>query len=165
MWTIIKIDRKKTNLLKEDFSKKLGKEFILYNPKILLQKYKNNKLCNKEFNLLGDYFLCFHKDFMRLETLNKLKFCRGLKYFLNGFHPAQKEIENFVINCKKNENKNGYLTQNFYQLKLNGCYKFTSGPFVEKIFKIINFQKNKIDIYIGNVKTSIKKKGLLFKPI
>ena len=52
-----------------------------------------------------------------------------------------------------------------YPLDLNKDYQFTSGPFVEKIFKIINLQKNKIDIYIGNLKTTIKNKEFLFKTI
>ena len=81
MWTIVKFDKKKLGFLKEDFTKKLGKDFIIYNPKLFIQKYKNNKLINKEFNLLGDYLLCFHKDFKNPATINKLKFCRGLKYY------------------------------------------------------------------------------------
>ena len=44
MWTIIKFDKKKLDFLKEDFTKKLGKDFIIYNPKLFIQKYKNNKL-------------------------------------------------------------------------------------------------------------------------
>ena len=43
MWTIIKFDKKKLDFLKEDFTKKLGKDFIIYNPKLSIQKYKNNK--------------------------------------------------------------------------------------------------------------------------
>ncbi len=165
MWTIIKINKKKFCFLKKDFQKKLGADCIFYSPKILLQKYKNNKLMKKEFNLLGDYLFCFHKDFNKIEAVNNLKFCRGLKEFLTGFKQSQKEIVNFINKCKKNENDQGYLSQNFYKLKINSYYKFTTGPFVEKIFKIINLQKNKIDIYIGNIKTSIKKKDYLFRPV
>ena len=43
MWTIIKFDKKKLDFLKKDFTKKLGKDFIIYNPKLYIQKYKNNK--------------------------------------------------------------------------------------------------------------------------
>ena len=165
MWTIIKIDEKKLPFLKEDFKKKLGNDCIFYSPKLLLQKYKNNKLLNKEFNLLGEYFLCYHRDFIKSETLNKLRFSRGLKYFLFGFQHSQNEIKNFVNKCMKSEDKNGYLCQNFYKLKINTSYKFTTGPFVDKIFKIIDLQKNKIEIYLGNIKTSIQKQDFLFKPI
>ena len=44
-------------------------------------------------------------------------------------------------------------------------YKFSSGPFTDKIFKIIELQKNKIDILMGNIKTKIKKKEFLFTPL
>ncbi len=164
MWTILKFDKKRINFLKKDFTKKLGKDFVIYSPKLSIQKYKNNKLVNREFNLLGDYLLCFHKDFQYSETINKLKFSRGLKYFLTGFLQSQKEIETFVSRCKNSESKDGYLSHNFYQLHINSKYKFVSGPFVEKIFKIINFQKNKIDILMGNLKTTIKKEEFLFSP-
>tara|TARA_B100000029_G_scaffold454689_1_gene481372 strand:+ start:290 stop:823 length:534 start_codon:yes stop_codon:yes gene_type:complete len=164
MWAVLKFDKKRIGFLKKDFTKKLGKNFVIYTPKLFVQKYKNNKLINKEFNLLGDYLLCFHEDFKNSETINKLKFSRGLKYFLNGFIQSQKEIEIFVDKCKNSENKNGYLSQNFYQLHIDSKYKFVSGPFVEKIFKIVNLQKNKIDILMGNLKTTIKKEEFLFSP-
>ena len=96
MWTIIKFDKKKLNILKEDFSQKLNGNFEIYSPKLLIQKYKKNKLVNKELNLLGDYILCFHKDFKNYKTINNLKYCRGLKYFLEGFKTSQIDIENFV---------------------------------------------------------------------
>ena len=164
MWTIIKFDKKQLPILKKDFTKKLGKDFIIYTPKLFFQKYKKNKLINKEFNLLGDYLLCFHKDFKKTETINKLKFSRGLKYFLDGFIQSQKEIQIFVNKCRSSENEGGYLSQSFYQLQINSNYKFASGPFVEKIFKIINLQKNRIDILMGNIKTTIKKQEFLFNP-
>jgi len=165
MWTIIKFDKKKLSSLKKDFTKKLGKDFVIYSPKLFIQKYKNNKLTNKEFNLLGDYLLCFHKDFQNPTTINKLKFCRGLKYFLSGFIQSQNEIENFVNRCKKSENDGGYLSTNFYQLHINSKYRFATGPFAERIFQIINLQKNRIDILMGNIKTTIKKKEFLFNPV
>ena len=66
---------------------------------------------------------------------------------------------------KKLENENGYITQSIYQTEINKIYKFTSGPFTQKIFKIINLNKDKIDILIGNIKTRINKKKFLFKPV
>ena len=61
MWTIIKSNKKKINFLKNDLTKNLGNDFIIYNPKILVEKYKKNKLIKKEFDLLGDYLFSFHK--------------------------------------------------------------------------------------------------------
>ena len=165
MWTILKFDKKRLGQLKKDFSQKLGKDFQVYSPKLILQKYTKNKSVKKEYELLGDYLFCFHKDFKSPNTMNKLRFCRGLKYFLSGFLQGQNEIESFVTKCKSMENENGYLTQNFYKLELDKDYKFTTGPFAEKIFKIISFQKRNIGILMGNLKTTIDKQKFLFNPI
>ena len=48
MWAIIKIDKKKISQLQNDFRDKLGKDYEIYNPEFLIQKYKNNKLINKK---------------------------------------------------------------------------------------------------------------------
>ena len=93
MWAIIKFDKKQFELLKRDFNKRLGKNFIMYAPKLSVQKYKNNKFIKAEFNLLGDYLFCFHENFKSSEIIKKLQFAKGLKYFLNGFIQSQEEIK------------------------------------------------------------------------
>mgnify|MGYP006105067347 CR=1 FL=1 len=164
MWTIIKFDKKGLSFLQKDFKKKLGENLKFYRPKFFLHKYKNNKLVKKEFNLLGDYLFCYHNNFINTESLNDLKYCRGLKYFLNGFIKSQDEIEKFIYKCKKAEDSSGYLAKNFYELHVNSKYKFTTGPFTKMIFEIINLRKNEIDIFMGNIKTTIRKKDYLFYP-
>ena len=47
MWAVIKFDKKKFHLLKEDLKKKLVNDYIIYRPKSIIQTYKNNKLVNK----------------------------------------------------------------------------------------------------------------------
>ena len=165
MWTVVKFDKKNFHLLKEDFKKKIGADYIIYRPKILIQKYKNNKLINKEIDILGDYLFCFHKNFNNKSTISQLQFSRGLKYFLGGFSGLQIDIKDFIEKCKKLENKKGFITQNIFEININTKYKFFSGPFAEKIFKIISFQKNKINILVGNLKTTISKKEFLFNSI
>ena len=165
MWTIIKYNKQQLNSLKKDFSEKLDNKFKFYIPKLLIQKYKNNKLINKEISLLGNYLLCFHEDFKDPKTLQKLKFSRGLEYFLNGFKQSQNEINDFIHKCKNSENDKGFISHNFYKLNINSKYKFSTGPFADTIFKIINLQKDKIDILMGNIKTTIKKKRFLFNPV
>ena len=165
MWTIVKFDKKKLGSLKEDLKKKLDKDLIFYTPKLLIQKYKNNKMIQKEYDLLGDYLFCFHTNLLKTNTQNQLKFSRGLKYFLSGFSQSQEEIEKFVTRCKDMENKKGYLSDNFFKLELNRDYKFSSGPFVEKIFKIVSLQKKTIDILMGNLKTKIDRRKFLFNPL
>ena len=74
-------------------------------------------------------------------------------------------IMDFINKCKDSENKDGFLSYKFYNLKLNKPYKFFSGPFTNKIFKIIELQKNKIHILMGNLKTTVKKEDFLIQPV
>ena len=74
-------------------------------------------------------------------------------------------ISKFIDKCKNFEDENGFLNSEFYDLKINQNYQFFSGPFSNTIFKIIELQKTKINIMIGNLKTTIKTKEYLFKPI
>jgi len=165
MWTVLKFDQKSLPLLKEDLNKKIGNDFVIYIPKFKIQKYKNNKLINKEFNLLGDYMFFFHKKLVSKNMKNSLKFIRGLKYFLESPSSSQIEIEKFINKCKESENGNGFLSEDFFDLSTNKQYKFSSGPFTDKIFQIINLQKNRIKILMGNINTTIKRKDFLFRPI
>lgn len=165
MWAILKFDKKKIELLKSDFKKKAGKDTTFYTPKLIIQKYLKNKLDGQEINLLGDYMFCYNKNFEKKNFLNTLQFSRGLKYFLEGHSESQKDIISFIKKCKDSENEKGYISINFFELVKNSKYKFSSGPFSGKIFEIINLQKNKIDILLGKIKTSIKKKEFLFRPI
>ena len=164
MWTIIKFDKKRLDFLKKDLEKKLGKDFIIYKPKLLIQKYKKNKTISQEINLLGDYLFCFHDNFKNSETVNRLKFSKGLKYFLNGFIKSQKEIKKFIQKCKGSENNKGYLSSDFFEINLNKEYKFHNGPFIGMIFKILKLQKNKINIILGNKKTILSKNQFLYSP-
>ena len=165
MWAIIKFDKKNLEFLKKNIKEKLGNEVEFYLPKIFIQKYKNNKLVGQELNLLGDYLFFSHEKLKNKETLNRLKFTKGLKYFLDGFLQSQKEIEFFISNCKNCENNKGYLSSNFFSLCLNKKYKVINGPFTDKIFKIISLQKNKINVLLGNLKTSFNKEDFSFSPI
>ena len=89
---------------------------------------------------------------------------RPLKYFLEGSTLFQREIEKFISKCKSLENEAGYLSNDLYELNANSKYKFSSGPFAEKIFKIMQLQKNKIDILIGDFKATISKEKYSFYP-
>ena len=165
MWTVLKFDRKSLHFLKKDFKKKIGEDCIIYKPKMLVQKYKNNKLISKEIYILGNYLFCFHKNFEKRSTINQLRFSRGLKYFLDGFTESQFEIKCFIDKCRQLEDKRGFISKTLFELNINSEYKFSSGPFAEEIFKIINFQKNKINILMGGIKTTINKNRFLFNPI
>ena len=125
MWAVIKFDAKNFNFFKRELRAKLSCNHVLYCPKLLIQKYKNNKLIKKEYNILGDYVFCYDKKFQNEEILTKLKFVKGLKCILGGFSLYQEEIVKFISQCKKFENHNGYITQNFSTIPtdLAGTFK------------------------------------------
>ncbi len=164
MWTILKIDRKKFSFLKKDFQEKLGKDIILYSPKMLIEKNIKNKIIKKELNLLGDYIFLYHHKINK-NMICHLKFSRGLKYFLQDIFSSQKDIEFFINKCKKFENEKGYISQSLFEIIESEKYKFLSGPFRSQIFKILKIQKNKIRILIGNFTTYIKTQDYLYQPI
>ena len=165
MWTIIKFEKKNLSFLKSDLEKKLGTDCKFYIPKLLFKRYKKNKWEKKVFNLLGDYLFCFNEKFNDSRVIKTINYIRGLKYVLQGFNQSQCEIKEFIEKCKISEDSEGYISEQFYDLKINSNYKFFSGPFTNSIFKILQLQKNKIRILMGNFKTTIKKKDFLFQPI
>ena len=165
MWTILKFDKKNINLLKKDFISKLGDNFKFYLPKIQIQKKICKKIKNYDVNLLGNYIFCYHEKFEDEKFVESLKYTRGLKYFIKGHKSSQDEIYSFIEKCKKLENSEGYICESLFELQTNKSYKFNSGPFVNKIFKIIELEKNKIKILTGNLKTTINKNQYLFNPV
>ena len=143
----------------------MGEGLKIYVPKLCVRKFYNNKIVKKEISLLGDYLFCFHQKLSEDSSLKLVKYCRGMKYALNGYKEFQSEISDFINKCKISEDRDGYLEKNFYEVQLKKSYKFISGPFVDKIFTIIKIQQNKIDILIGDLKTTVKKQKFLFSPI
>ncbi len=165
MWTVLKIDKKNLFFLKKDLEKKLNSEVKFYKPQILIEQFCQNKKISKAIDILGDYIFCYNKNFISSQKINSLNYCKGLKYFLNGFETSQKEIEDFLELCKKSENKKGFIAENIFNLKINKNYKFLNGPFVNQIFKLIEIQKNKFCFSFGKFKSYIGNKNILIRPI
>ena len=165
MWAIIKFDKKKYHLLKRELKTKLGDKCKIYKPKVLINRFVNNKLVKKEINLLGNYFFCFDESFKNDLTLKKINYFVGLKYFLSGHLYSQKQISDFINNIKKIENKNGFITQSIFEIEINKFYKFDSGSFANKIFKVLSLNKNNLRIIMGNLKSTINRKKFNFSPL
>ena len=152
--------------MKKRFTEFLGESPNFYIPKIKYQKIIGKKLKTFEKFVLEGYLICYHSKFNDSKTLFKLRHTKGLSYFLEGFKENQKEISLFVELCKKNEDKNGYLSQSFFENSNSKKGKFISGPFTNMVFDIISRQKNKLKILIGNIKTTIyTNSGNLYRPI
>ena len=80
MWTINKLDKKKIKLFENELEKKIGNNFMIYNPKIMIQKYYKNRLLDKHINLLGDYIMCHHPKFKELNKAESIYELILLKY-------------------------------------------------------------------------------------
>ena len=165
MWLVLKYDKKNFELLKQDFLKNLDCNLELYSPKVLYQVYQNNTLVTKQSFLLGNYLFCYHEKFSNLDTIKILKFSRGLKYILSGFLKAQDEIKNFINHCKKYEDKNKFITANFFEIHKDKKYVFKSGPFTRMFFEIIEVNRDKFKILMGKSATIIDKNKYLIEPI
>ena len=164
MWIVAKYDKKKANFFLEDLKKKLKDKVVIYNPRVKIEKFYKKKLISKEFNILGDYIFCFNPKFANQKILDNLQFTKGLKYFLSGFYKSQKEIKEFIKKCKKSENENGFISADFFDIELNKKYKFNSGPLLNLIFQVVEFQKTKFKIIMGDKIATIEK-GFLFSSL
>ena len=165
MWTVIKIDKKKSNLFKIEMIKKLGSECEFYAPKIKVVSIRNNRKIEKDFFLLGDYIFCHHEKFNHQNIINQLKSIIGLKYFINNFCFAQREIKHFVEKCKQMESQDGFIKETLFNIYINKNYKFISGALSGNLFKILELNKTKISILIGSIKAKLdRKKSYLFNP-
>ena len=165
MWAVLKINRYSIELLKKELSNKLGHEVKFYTPKLKLKRFLKKSISIKEFFLLDDYLLCFHKDFGKQSVITSLKYCKGLKYFLSSFLNSQKEIQKFIDKCKQNEDENGFIKSSFFEFKNNNEYEFISGPFTNMVFSIINENKFFVNALMGNYRTTVSKKDNSFRPV
>jgi hypothetical protein len=101
-----------------------------------------------------------------MNSVSEVKFSKGLKYFLEGYIQNQNNIIKFIECCKSFENEKGYLTQSFFKRIITKKAKFISGPFANMIFEILEKQKNKLTILVGNIVTAIPNKAnYLYRPI
>ena len=166
MWVVAKIKKKEVKIFKKNMIEKSGKDTQFYCPKIEYQQYLRKKIKKLEKLALGNYIFCYHKNFNNSIFLNKLRFIKGLEYFLNGHYQNQNEMVEFIKYCKCSENSKGYLTQAFFKNITTKKAKFISGPFANMMFEILKKQKNKLKIIVGNVVMTISdNSNYLYRPV
>ena len=166
MWIVAKIKIKNLNTFKKDITQKIGNDIKFYHPKVEYHQYFGDKVKRFEKLILENYIFCYHKKFKDNKILNKIKFLKGLEYFLQGHYQNQNEIIKFINHCKVFENKNGYLSQAFLKAMIKKRAQFVSGPFTNMVFEILEKQKNKLKILIGNFVTTIQdNKNYLYSPV
>ena len=166
MWLIAKIKKNETNFFKFGIKEKCGEDLILYQPIIECEKFINNRIRRYNKAILEDYFFCYSKQFQNQIFLNNLKNIKGLKYFLGGHLNNQKDIIKFINNCKKHENKYGFISPSFFFDIISSKAKFVSGPFTNMLFEVLEKNKNKFKVLIGKYKVSFSaKERNLYYPI
>tara|TARA_B100000029_G_scaffold516438_1_gene629847 strand:- start:1410 stop:1910 length:501 start_codon:yes stop_codon:yes gene_type:complete len=157
MWYIIKYKSSEEALLKEGLREKLGNEIKYYIPKIRYKKFFRNKFKITERKILDNYLICYHKEFSKKFILSELRYIRGLQYFLEGCNQNQKNINEFINFCKSFEDDEGYIKPDFFAQCSFKKGKFFSGPFINTIFDIISYQKNKLKVSFGKLTATINK--------
>ena len=93
--------------------------------------------------------------FENTKLIHQLKSIKGLNFFLNGYTLNQKHIINFINYCKNFENNEGFIQPLFFKKIISKKAKFISGPFTNLFFDIIEKQKNKLKVFVGNFITTI----------
>ena len=166
MWIVAKIKNKEISFFISEIEKKIGKNVKFYSPKIELERRFGNKVVKYEKSLLEDYIFCYHESFKTEKGLYNLNFTRGLKFFLKGCELNQTEIAKFIEHCKSFENGNGKIRATFFKSFLSSKAKFISGPFNNMFFEIIEKQKNKLKVLLGNIVTIIPdEKNYIYQPV
>ena len=159
-------DGENLELDREELTEKVGNDIKFYYPKIEYFKYFGNKVKRFEKYMLENYIFCYHAKFKKTTFVNEVKFLKGLEYFLEGYNHNQKNIVQFIEYCKMFENEKGYLTQSFFITMITKKAKFISGPFTNMIFEILEKQKNKLKILLGDIVTTIPNTtNCLYRPI
>ena len=112
------------------------------------------------------YLICFDQKFKDKNVINNLKFLKGLNSLIDGYKSNQNEIISFIEKCKRFQNREGFLTQEFFENSNFSKGKFVSGPFTNFIFDIISKNSKKTEILIGRYKTIISENSnFLYLPI
>tara|TARA_Y100001970_G_C13942892_1_gene704110 strand:- start:164 stop:664 length:501 start_codon:yes stop_codon:yes gene_type:complete len=166
MWVVAKIKIKNLNTFKKDVIDKVGNDTKFYQPKFEYHKFFGSKIKKFEKFILENYILCYNEKFKKNNYVNEIRYLKGLEYFLEGYNQNQKQILKFIEYCKLFENDKGFITQSFFQNIVTKKARFVSGPFTNMIFEIIEKQKNKLKILVGNIVTTIPNKAnYLYRPI
>jgi len=163
-WAVVKYKKNQLLDLKKDIKKKLGENIKFYFPKIKYSLIKKNKKVFREENLLDDYIFIQHEKLINTNNLKSIEYCKGLKMILKNFLSNQKNISDFIEECKNHE-KDGSISNSFIKNLKNSNFIFLTGPFYKKIFKIINRKKNFLGVSINNFNLRINSKNLIFKNI
>lgn len=150
MWIVA--STKNLNFFKQEVKKKFS-DIKFYSPKI-----KSNNSSGFKF-LLGGYLFCYSKQFDNKSFFVNFQFTKGLKKLLFFDNKTNKEIINFINFCRLHEDTKGFIKNTFFKNSINYRGKFINGAFSDQIFHLIDKEKNKIKVIVGDIKISISDKS------
>ncbi len=143
MWLIIKNKSNELNLAISELSKIGLKNY--YIPKIRIK--------NKLKNILLNYF--FLEINQNVKLLNNIRYTKGVNQVLENSIYHQDIINQFVDLCKNYEDRDGFLQRDFFLKFLKTKGKFTSGPFENIFFKVIDKNQKELKVLLDNYKHPI----------
>ena len=143
MWLIVKHKSNEFNLAISELAK--------IN---IFQYYRSvTKINNKIKNILLNYFFIEIKE--NKEILKKIKYTKGINQILEDSLYHQKPINDFIQFCKNEEDPKGYLGKEFFLKFLNTKGKFTSGPFKNIFFEVLDKNDKELKVLLDNYKHPI----------
>ena len=162
MWVVAKIKKNSNLIFKQDLLKKIS-NIEFYEPAYKANFINKNKKKTIKKNLFDSYIFCNFKIYSK-NILDNTKFCKGLKYYLNGIEFYQKNIIDFIYICKKYEDSQNFITNKFFKRLITNKGKFFSGPLKNIVFDLIEKKKNKSVISFGNIVATIRDDKVLYAP-
>ena len=165
MWVVFKYKKNESELLKNSITSILGDKPEFYHPKVKIKKIIKGKIKDYKKNLLDKYVLCWHPKFSDTRIMNLMNYAKGIQLVLKGYNENQKNLADFVENCKSHENEDGFLKQSFFNNLMRSKIQFHSGIFSKLIFEVIEDKKRELKILSNKIKFKISKdqQNLLFK--
>ncbi len=165
MWIVLKIKKySELNIIRKSLTDLFGSSPKLCNPKVKTISVNSKINTNKDTFLLERYILIYHNKLSNQFYLNKISYMRGIDYCLHGFKGCQNEIYKFAQKCEKNQDTSGYVNSDFFNLSEGMNIKFSKGPFVNFVSKIVEIQKKKLKMLVGNYSIYLEKKENCLSP-
>jgi len=165
MWIVLKIKKySELDIIRKLLTDLFGSSPKLCNPKVKTKRVNSKINTNKDTFLLEKYILIYHNKLSNQFYLNKISYMRGIDYSLQGFRGCQNEIYKFVQKCEKNQDVSGYVNSDFFNLSEGMDIRFSKGPFVNFVSKIVEIQKKKLKMLVGNYSIYLEKKENCLSP-
>jgi hypothetical protein len=146
MWGIAKYKAFEFQLFEESMKTEL-KDCEIFRP--LFRKD------SKKIPLLGSYCFIHHPSFADESLITRLKFKKGVNYFLNNYAWQQKPITDFIHYLQSHMTRDGILDSKFFFQYLCKQGVFLEGPLKSLIFNVLEDYKKTLKISVEGMSTPI----------